>query len=241
MKMIDSWTIIIILSNLLHIFGILFEVIPDAVVFFSYIELTMGLGTFLIWISLLKYFQYSQDYYILPATMMGAGQTIIVALVSVFPIIVGVAFFCMTEFGMVWRFNTLDKSIIMLWAIMNGDELQNIFLYTKVVNFLTALIFCYCWVWFGNNFITPFFLAINEDGYLAQKRQLRYQWLENTLDDPGAKNAMLDEANEDEEEQPEHSMDKFLKRMRDTQFIQLEILQSSLRNEKKAICIQDII
>ena len=36
-------------------------------------------------------------------------------------------------------------------------------------------------------------------------------------------------------------MDKFLKRMRDTQFIQLEILQSSLNNKRKAICIQDII
>ena len=29
--------------------------------------------------------------------------------------------------------------------------------------------------------------------------------------------------------------------MRDTQFIQLEILQSSLNNKRKAICIQDII
>lgn len=36
-------------------------------------------------------------------------------------------------------------------------------------------------------------------------------------------------------------MDKFLKRMRDTQFIQLEILQSNLNNKRKAICIQDII
>ena len=75
MKMIDSWTIIIILSNFFHIFGILFEIQPGTLinVYFSYIELCMGLGTFLIWLSLLKYFQYSQSFYILPATMLEAG------------------------------------------------------------------------------------------------------------------------------------------------------------------------
>lgn len=188
----------------------------------------MGIGTFLIWLSLLKYFQYSQSFYILPATMLGASQVIMVALISAVPIIVGIAFFCMTNFGFCWRFNTLDKSIIMLWAIMNGDEVQNIFYYTKMIHFLTAIIFCYGWVWFSNNFITPFFLAINEDGYIGQKRHLRYNWLENTLEDPGAKNIVVEEANEDQEELPEHSIDKFLKRMRDTQFIQLDILRSSL-------------
>ena len=50
---------------------------------------------------------------------------------------------------------------------MNGDELQNIYYYTKTVNFLSAFLFCYSWVWFGNNYITPFFLAINEDGFIA--------------------------------------------------------------------------
>ena len=147
--------------------------------------------------------------------MLGAGQIIIAALISALPIIVGIAFFCMTEFGFVHRFSSLDQSIIMLWAIMNGDELQNIYYYTKSVNFISAFIFCYAWVWFGNNYITPFFLAINEDGFIAQKRHMRYNWLENSLEDPGNKNLMVEEGS-DSDEAPELTMDKFLKRMRDT-------------------------
>lgn len=125
MKMIDTWTIVIIISNWFHIMGVMFELSPQDQLKISNqtIELVMGLGTFFIWLSLLKYFQYSQQYYILPATMIGAGQVIMVALVSAFPIIVGLAFFCMTQFGYSWRFTSLDRSIIMLWCIMNGDEL----------------------------------------------------------------------------------------------------------------------
>jgi len=40
--------------------------------------------------------------------MLGAGQIIIAALISALPIIVGIAFFCMTEFGFVHRFSSLD-------------------------------------------------------------------------------------------------------------------------------------
>lgn len=172
--------------------------------------------------------------------MISAGKIILAALVSAIPIIVGLAFYCMTEFGFVYRFASLDNSIIMLWALMNGDELQNIYYVTKSVSFLSAFVFCYAWIWFGNNYITPFFLAVNEDGYIEQKRHLRYNWLENSLDDPGNKNLMIEDGSEDEDA-PEQTMDTFLKSMRDTQFIQLEIMQSNLNNKRKAICIQDII
>ena len=58
MKMIDSWTIIIILSNWFHIVGIGLLLFPKEQndTFKSTVELFMGMGTFLIWLSLLKYF-----------------------------------------------------------------------------------------------------------------------------------------------------------------------------------------
>jgi len=28
----------------------------------------------------------------------------------------------------------------------------------------------YTWIWIGNNFFTPAFLAVNEDGYQLQKK-----------------------------------------------------------------------
>lgn len=58
MKMIDSWTIIIIISNWFHIVGIGLLLFPkdQSDAFKSTIELFMGMGTFLIWLSVLKYF-----------------------------------------------------------------------------------------------------------------------------------------------------------------------------------------
>ena len=43
---------------------------------------------------------------------------------------------------------------------------------------------------------------------------MRYDWLENSLEDPGNKNLMVEEGS-DSDEAPELTMDKFLKRMRD--------------------------
>ena len=98
--------------------------------------------------------------------MISAGRIILVAAMTSLPMIIGVAFFCCTQYGMFWRFKSLDWGIIMLWASMNGDEIQNLYHFMKPLSFLVTAMFCYLWVFFGNNFITPFFLAINEDGYI---------------------------------------------------------------------------
>lgn len=96
MKLIDAWTVIIILSNLFHFFGLIFVMIPADILPEKEIDVLMGLGTFLIYLSLLKYFQYSQDYYIIPATMISAGKIIMVAAITSLPMIIGLAFFCIT-------------------------------------------------------------------------------------------------------------------------------------------------
>lgn len=82
----------------------------------------IGFGTFLIYLTLLKYVQYDHEFYVLPATMWRAGQVILAAFVSTLPIMLGLSFFCMTYFGSSDRFASLDRSVIMLWASMNGDE-----------------------------------------------------------------------------------------------------------------------
>jgi len=113
----------------------------------------------------MKYLQYSPDYYVLPNTMAHAGKSIFIVFVSSLPIIIGLSFFCMTCFGSSWRFSSFQKSVIMLWSLMNGDELQNVYQEISSMNFVVAVIFMYTWIWVGNNFFTPAFLAVNEDGY----------------------------------------------------------------------------
>lgn len=122
MKLLDYWTICIILGNLSHIFGLFFFISAHDLINVKSMDQLIGLGTFFIWLSLTKYLQYSKKLYTLPATMYRAGIVILVASVSVLPIMIGLSYFCMSIFGLSWRFRDLSSSLIMLWALLNGDE-----------------------------------------------------------------------------------------------------------------------
>ena len=56
MKLIDTWTVIIFFSNLFHGFGLIFVMVPADILPVDEVDILMGLGTFFIYLSLLKYF-----------------------------------------------------------------------------------------------------------------------------------------------------------------------------------------
>lgn len=130
--------------------------------------------------------------------MASAGQVILIATISAIPIIVGTAYCCMGIFGsMSWRFYSLSESIIMLWAVGLGDEIQNIYHELLPLNIIAAFILCYTWTFFSNDFIMPAFLAITEDGYIMQSKTTKNSWLQDDLKDPD-ENIMLNLELEDE-------------------------------------------
>jgi hypothetical protein len=56
--------------------------------------------------------------------MLGAGRQILLALISALPIFIGLSYFCICQFGSFsYRFANLRQSLILLWAISNGDEI----------------------------------------------------------------------------------------------------------------------
>ena len=76
MQLIDYWTVIIVISNLIHLFGVILEIQPDDEVISSYKNNLIGMGTFLIWLSLTKYLQYNKELFILPATFTNSAGII---------------------------------------------------------------------------------------------------------------------------------------------------------------------
>jgi hypothetical protein len=79
----------------------------------------------------------------------------------------------------------------MLWSVLLGDEVQNIYHNLLPVNAIGAFLFCYIWTFFSNNFIMPAFLAITEDGYILQSKTSKFSWLQDDLADPD-ENIMLE-------------------------------------------------
>ena len=80
----------------------------------------------------------------------------------------------------------------MLWAIMIGDEVQNIYHNLIGINFLLGSFFAFGWVFFSNQLIMPSFLAISEDGYIRQSKTSKFEWLEdNIYNDPEDENHLM--------------------------------------------------
>lgn len=66
-----------------------------------------------------------------------------------------------------------------LYAMIQGDELQDVFRDLTSIQMLAGLIFLYTWVFFGMAVITNTFIAIVEQGFLSTKRMTRFEWLKN--------------------------------------------------------------
>ena len=42
----------------------------------------------------------------------------------------------------------------------------------------------YVWIFLSNNWLTNFFLALSEDGYIYSKRMPLNRWIKEDIDDP---------------------------------------------------------
>jgi hypothetical protein len=69
------------------------------------------------------------------------------------PILIGLAAFCMGNFGSIWRFSTPSLAIANLIATGMGDEIQNTYHAIYGVNALISSVVLYCWIFFSNNCI----------------------------------------------------------------------------------------
>ena len=114
----------------------------------------------------------------------------------------------MSYFGYSWRFNNLDKSIVMLWANWQGDELQNIYHALAPISLIGATLYCYSWLWFSGNMLHNAFLAAVEDGYVKKAKESMFNWITNDLYDPDQENKIMDD-----DKDPDISAEQFLKQI----------------------------
>ena len=147
-------------------------------------DFIFGFANFLIWVSITKYLKYSDTLNILPATTIQVGLPIARQMIATIPIVIGLAFFMISNFGSSWRFNDLNYGVIMIWSLWYSDEVQNVYHELTQINFLIAAIFCYCWSFFSANIIHNVFLAMVEDGYIHQSHVNSFDWLNDELHDP---------------------------------------------------------
>lgn len=168
-KMVDAWSVVIILANINHMIGSAMYIIPSAFTQSSKHtpDIIFGLGTFLLWLSLTMYLQFDNKLNDLPFTVILVFRQTVCALLEILPLLFGLTFFFVSYLGTSWRFNSFQHGVMMLWANWNGDELQNMHLAFSPEYPLICFFVLYFWIWYSNNIITAMFLSIIEDGYVT--------------------------------------------------------------------------
>lgn len=129
LKIVDAWTIVIMIANFFHIIVCIILIYPKVFSTDTHrvADALFGFGTFLNWISLTMYLQYYDELNDLPFTAMLTALPIMNQFIQTFPVIFGFSFYCMATFGTNTRFHSFQRSVIMLWSLWNGDECQNMY------------------------------------------------------------------------------------------------------------------
>ena len=114
-----------------------------------YSEYLCGFGCFFAYASLVQYLDFSPKYSIIFKTLTHAVPIIIRTSVGIIPIFMGAVLLAVSLFSASNRFKSASMTAINLYAMINGDELQDIFRDLTGIQLLTSLIFCYLYIFFG--------------------------------------------------------------------------------------------
>lgn len=158
-----------------------------------------GFGCMFAYFGLVQYLDYSAKYSFIMKTFTHALPILLRTMVGILPIFIAVVLLSICLFSASTRFKDATYASMNLYAMIQGDELQDVFRDLTSIQMLTALLFLYLWVFFGMTVITNTFIAIVEQGFLDTKKMSRFAWLKQGTAAAGGD----DDANNKKEEENE--------------------------------------
>lgn len=185
------------IMNFINILGCTLNLLKP--ISFATLDLILGIGCFLAWVTLTSYIEYANDYSFITRTINRAIPEIGRQLLATAPIFLGFALMGCCLFWDSWRFKSFNNTMFVLFAMMNGDELSNTFIDVMQEHYITGQIYLYVYIFFSISVLINIFLIIIEDTYMEVKAQKKYQWLEEE-DDSTEKSSDDEHAKEGKDE-----------------------------------------
>jgi hypothetical protein len=147
-KLFRYWSIIDFVANVVQISGCIFFICKS---YFGlrYAEYLIGLGCALAWFSLVQYLDYYREYSFIAKSVSIAMPTIFRTAVGVLPMYIGACLFATCVFSASNRFNDISLTAMNLYAIINGDEMQDVFRDITSIQLLVGLVFGIVYVFIG--------------------------------------------------------------------------------------------
>ena len=163
-----GWTFISLLGNSIQIFGSIMSIFDREIAYHT-TELTLSLGCVFSYINLMKYFENFKNYSDIYLAMKRGLPSSINYLIGVLPLFIGYAFFGKCVFWKSDRFALISDSIAVLYSLMNGDSVYDIFVDLCDKSYFFGCIFCYSFCMFSICGIINIFLGIIGEAYVSKK------------------------------------------------------------------------
>ena len=121
-KIESSWSLVLILTNLIHV-EVAFNNQGSSNSELNSNTKYLGIGALLAWISLNAYLRYSTDYAYLPNTIVSSTSNVLNGLIGIFPFAFGIAILASSIMYEQFRFRDPTNAMMTMFYIMNGDTM----------------------------------------------------------------------------------------------------------------------
>ena len=172
----DGWTFMSLIGNSIQIFGSILSIF-DRDITYQTTELSLSLGCVFSYINLMKYFENFKDYSDIYLAMKRGLPSSFNYVIGVLPLFIGYAFFGKCVFWKSDRFALISDSIAVLYSLMNGDSVYDIFVDLCDKSYFFGCIFCYSFCMFSICGIINIFLGIIGEAYVSKKEKKYQHWI----------------------------------------------------------------
>jgi hypothetical protein len=126
----------------------------------------MGMGTALLWLSLLRYMEHERAYFNIVLTLRRAGPRVLRFLVGVLPIFIAYSLFALIMFSdRIPRFCDLRTSFVTLFANLNGDVVRETFMAILAYHPIIGQVFFYSFIALHIYVVLNIIIAVVEESY----------------------------------------------------------------------------
>lgn len=174
-----GWSTISILGAIVQILGAIISLSNNNNTrLHLYCDILIGLGCLFSYTNLGRYFEYSNEYDTIYATISDALPSVLRYLFGCMTLFLGFAMFAVCVF---WRsekyFNSPTSSFMTLFAIICGDSIFDVFTdiggFTVIIGYIYTYVFCILFI----SIVLNVFIVILEDSYNIVKLRAQNHWL----------------------------------------------------------------
>jgi len=147
-------------------------------------EIMLGFGSFITWLSMVKYVENSKGYNIITNTTINSMGILLKAVIGIAPLMVGASLLALCFFNPHNRYGDGALSFFSLQAIMYGDSIFDLWYEARIFVVLMAEIFNYIYIFVSIMVIMNAFIMIVGDGYEDSKGYEKHDWINKELPEP---------------------------------------------------------